>query len=224
MARKIAQTKKEDKITPKKAVRKKREITEKKEKAGSKKGLKKVALTVKVLKQKKMENDYQPEIISDVSEKNVAEFIVSENDSEQPEKAYSQGRIIIEREEGGRKLIMWSGVTFFMVLIVCFWGYQTKQDFQQRVLAKQDNTLMNKWTDATKEISDKVENLNQGIEAIKSFEQDIVADTAVATATEPEIADIIQATTTEENINASSTQIKEEFIKELKSKIEEEMD
>lgn len=72
--------------------------------------------------------------------------------------------------ERHKQIIMWSGITFFMVLITFFWINNTRRvvDESRDELNKKD-AYGAEWEKAVDELSDKIVELKSGVESIDNF-------------------------------------------------------
>lgn len=72
--------------------------------------------------------------------------------------------------ERHKQIIMWSGITFFMVLITFFWINNTRRvvDESRDELNKKD-AYGAEWEKAVNELSDKIVELKSGVESIDNF-------------------------------------------------------
>ncbi len=74
----------------------------------------------------------------------------------------------VERE---KKLIMYTGIAFFMILIVSVWIFNIKNVFESTKAKTGDNTARVQLNEITDEFSKNMEQLKQGLEEIKSLEK-----------------------------------------------------
>ncbi len=125
------------------------------------------------------------------------------------EKDIKDIRAEIERAvklERDKRLILWSGVTFFMVVIFVFWIFNLKQTFKQIESSNSQNQEfnLNKITD---DFSKTMEEMKGNLADIKEFAE-IPAEVS---------------TSTEDKIGTSSpfVQPNQEEIDELKARLEE---
>ena len=108
--------------------------------------------------------------------------------------------------ERDKRLILISGVTFFMVLISFFWIYNLKNTFRAKSPSETESLSNSDWSALTEDIGKSLEDMKAGLKQAKIF-----TDTATGTASTtkpvrlPENNEIGQASTTskinEENIN-----------------------
>ncbi|PIT89457.1 MAG: hypothetical protein COU27_00255 [Candidatus Levybacteria bacterium CG10_big_fil_rev_8_21_14_0_10_36_7] len=123
-----------------------------------------------------------------------------------------KGRIIYENTEKDRRLIMWTGVIFFMVLIGAGWIYNAKKVFVETKLEGNEKSTLSfdNWEKMTGELSEKIVQMKEDLASLKEFEgedgglmnttnseRDLFATSSeefLATTTEESLA-----TTTEEN-------------------------
>lgn len=72
-----------------------------------------------------------------------------------------------EKVEQEKRLIMWSGITFFMVLITFFWVY----NFNNVFLVEADKQIAGKsWEELSDEFGQQLEQMKIDIEKIQAFE------------------------------------------------------
>ncbi|MEA3398117.1 MAG: hypothetical protein U9R06_00020 [Patescibacteria group bacterium] len=114
--------------------------------------------------------------------------------------------------EKDKRLILISGVTFFMVLILFFWVYNIKNMFKDQVLNNAEETKITDWELLTNEIGDSIKNIKDDIVEIKTF-ADTASTTLSATSSQFKLPDSGQA--------SSSREISEAEINNLKTKLEE---
>jgi len=121
-----------------------------------------------------------------------------------------QGRVITERTESSKIFLMWSGVSFFMILIVIFWGYNTVNNIQKAQLDFQPSERSLALKQMTAELSSKMGEIKSDIESIKSFASSSIESQAGDNNRES----IFQATAT------TSNQVTDELIQNLKRNLE----
>ncbi len=128
----------------------------------------------------------------------------------------------LERIEREKRLMMKAGVTFFMVLIVFVWMYNTKQFFQKTALENKNPST--DWEEMTDEISYKILEMKEGLDEIKNFDNSTSTDELQATGTQAILPDN-DLINKEDILNTTSTDLKieEEEINELKKKLEEKI-
>jgi type II secretory pathway component PulM len=130
----------------------------------------------------------------------------------------------IIRKERDKRMILWAGVSFFMVLIFGFWIYNLKHTFKK---IENENAGGNdfEWSEITGDFSKTMDEMKENLAEIKKF-----ADTAenyeAATSTVAVGTSTISiiGTTTEEKIISTSTPVKQDDldeIEELKARLEE---
>ncbi len=74
----------------------------------------------------------------------------------------------IERE---KKLIMHTGIAFFMILIISAWIFNIKNVFESTKAKTGDNAAQTQLNEITDEFSKNMEQIKQGLKEIKSLEQ-----------------------------------------------------
>jgi len=72
------------------------------------------------------------------------------------EKELAEARNMSAKAEQHKILIMWSGVTFFMALIVVFWLYQVKINFQELKTKNSMENNLSEWNEAADDIWQKM--------------------------------------------------------------------
>lgn len=85
-------------------------------------------------------------------------------------KPSKQAAIIYERVEKDKKLAMWSGVIFVMIIIVLFWINMTKKSIEQSI---QQNDIRNaavNWEDFSIEMDGKIDQLKNDLDKIRQYE------------------------------------------------------
>ena len=217
---------------------KKKKVDEPKKKLGKKS--KKVELKVRVkTKPKKKEElktqEVEEKMVAEEKKKKpkTAEKKTKQSKEKKIEKPLfeEKGRIIHEDTEKDRKLLMWAGVIFFMILIAAGWLYNAKRVFEENKIEGKNESMFNfeNWDKMTNELSDKVIQMKEDLESLKEFkgseEEPMNASSSerdlFATSTEESIA-----TTTEEideeKDNATKTQL--EQLKEKLEALEKELE
>ncbi len=72
--------------------------------------------------------------------------------------------------EHGKRMIMWSGVTFFMILILTVWIYNTSKIFQQTKISDNGGGFdLSDWDSLTNELGDRINQMSKGLEELESF-------------------------------------------------------
>ncbi|MDD5291319.1 MAG: hypothetical protein PHZ04_04385 [Patescibacteria group bacterium] len=122
-----------------------------------------------------------------------------------------------EKIERDKKLMMWAGVSFFMVLISAFWILNIKSIFKETKEAR-DNPQKFEWEKITNEFGQTIEQIKEGLTELK---QAAVTDN-ISTTTEDN-ANINNFLPTAEDIGSSSPAGtgSEETLGELKDRLKE---
>jgi hypothetical protein len=116
---------------------------------------------------------------------------------------------LIERD---KRLIMYSGVSFFMLLIVFFWIINIKQVFKQTAANSQTNNSLAEFDQLSGDLSEALEEIKNGVREIKS---EINATTTVKEAKNENIATGTLPMANEKQF------LSDEDILELKQRLEE---
>lgn len=127
-----------------------------------------------------------------------------------------QEEIMHEKVERNKRLIMWSGVTFFMVLIVFGWAYSTRQVFKNVEGNNEENFSLSDWREITTEISEKMSQIENDLKAIEEFNSINTSSSGRLPSGDLDegLTDSLNTTTTETQVNAKE-------IEELKKKLQE---
>jgi hypothetical protein len=131
-----------------------------------------------------------------------------------------EARIVSMKIEREKRLIMWSGVIFFMILISFFWIYNTRKVFMNsRLESKSTITEDKTWQELSQEISGKIEDLKEGLKEVEEFTQE-PSSTAIVNTEKQErsLFELPVAGTSTIKSDASSTS---GSVDKLKEKLEE---
>jgi hypothetical protein len=82
-----------------------------------------------------------------------------------------KARVIKERPEKEKRLLMWIGVTFFMSLFSIFWFYSTKESIERSRLEWKDSGAEESWDKMAENVSKQIQEMKGGIESVKNFSQ-----------------------------------------------------
>ncbi|MBU4347093.1 hypothetical protein KKF23_00865 [Patescibacteria group bacterium] len=104
-----------------------------------------------------------------------------------------------EREKG---LIMYTGIAFFMILIISVWIFNMKSVFKSTKAKTGDNTAQAQLNEITDEFSKNMEQIKEGLKEIKSLEKNSSAQN-------------------ETSLKDSAEKINPDEIEKLKEKLEE---
>ena len=129
---------------------------------------KKVKLAVKV-RSKKDKAINSSHIVAIEKNKNLekkinAKKIINQAKTRQP-------RIISEKLEKDKQLIMWGGITFFMVLIIFVWGFQIKHSINQTKL-EDNGQKTEEWKDIFSDLEKNISDLKTDLEKVKEFSEE----------------------------------------------------
>ena len=115
---------------------------------------------------------------------------------------------------------MWTGVIFFMVLIVFIWIYNIKDILNEPKASNEEIGLSSDWAKTKEEVSEKISEMKEGLEVIKEFakKENETPNNFPSQATSTESGKLLEtATTTEEAID-------DEKLEEIKEKLSDELD
>jgi cytoskeletal protein RodZ len=152
------------------------------------------------------------------------EFKEHEKRPENKKNKLWKGGVINKRIERDKRLMMWSGVVFFMILISFFWLYNTKQVFQKTSRENRTDFSFSNWSEMTEEISDKMNQLKDDLEGIKSFGETGTATPATLSDTSTSSLQVSESAEQGENLFFSTTTesyIDPEKLDDIKKKLEE---
>ena len=82
-----------------------------------------------------------------------------------------QPRIISEKLEKDKQLIMWSGITFFMVLIMFVWVFQIRHSISQTKL-ENNNQKTEEWKKVFSDLEKNISDLKTDLEKVKQFSEE----------------------------------------------------
>ena len=82
-----------------------------------------------------------------------------------------QPKIISEKLEKDKQLIMWSGIIFFMILVVFIWVYQIKSSISQ-TKSESNNQKTEEWKEVFSDLEENIGNLKTDLEKIKEFSEE----------------------------------------------------
>ncbi|HAM88831.1 MAG: hypothetical protein US83_C0006G0067 [Candidatus Falkowbacteria bacterium GW2011_GWC2_38_22] len=175
-------------------------------------------------KKKKTDNGFIQSGVEKEVKENVTKTVVTAKieNNYKPESKARPAVIISQRTEADKKLIMWSGIGFFMVIIFVIWIFQIKQTIIQAKIedngdSTEDISMM--LGDVTEKIGqmkvdlDKIRNYNETV-ATGTAEVDLVLRDKIEELVEDIASSTVQATST---VEATSTEAE---IVELKKKLE----
>jgi len=128
-----------------------------------------------------------------------------------------EGRILEEKIERSKELIMWSGVIFFMLLITFLWIYNIRHTFEASRLENDSESSIKGWQEMTRDLEERIGDFKEDYEKIKEIEIDEekggggLPESLSSTST----LELSLATSTISNI-----EVTQEEIEELKKKLE----
>ncbi len=184
------------KATAKKSPAKK--TTKKKAEARSKKGKKKKSTVRRTTKKK-----------TPAKKIVIKEAVQEVEESDYPEDQDVLNTYQKQEEQKDRTLLMWAGVTFFMVLIGFVWIMNTKRVFQETKLSAPESDV--NWSELGEGISDTWGTLKQELGEIKKMNQASSTDDQASTLLDTEVATSTQ----------KSGELSAEEFEELKQKLKE---
>lgn len=78
-------------------------------------------------------------------------------------------RVLKERKEEDKRFIMWIGVSFFMILIIIFWFFSTKETIEKskKDLLPSDSAL--EWDRMADELGRQISEIKAGVAQVKNF-------------------------------------------------------
>jgi hypothetical protein len=117
------------------------------------------------------------------------------------EKEEIRAKLIWEKTEREKNLLMWSLVVVFMLIIGSFWAINFRTMFEKTIPEKKSELSIEKWKNMASELDQRVNNMESDLQKIRSF----------ASSTEfSNLANGIQATSTllnKENISTSTNSV-----------------
>lgn len=151
-----------------------------------------------------------------VAPKAVTKKIAKEKSAVKEKKAdkdQAEGQILEMKVEKEKRFIMWSGITFFMILILVFWVYNTRQ-VMRNISQEADNETILDWQELGADVSTRLEQMRSDLDQIKALRTD---STSTPTATLPINEDVNTGPSTSSGLDLS-----EEELKILKEKLEQD--
>jgi len=159
---------------------KKRAISVKKtvKKANNKKIAKKGAVKKTVQKKVKLAVKVRSKIDKTVNSSHIVAIEKNENLEKEikAEEIINQFKtrqpgIISEKLEKDKQLIMWSGITFFMVLIMFVWVFQIRHSISQTKL-ENNNQKTERWKEVFSDLEKNISDLKTDLEKVKQFSEE----------------------------------------------------
>ena len=132
--------------------------------------------------------------------------------------------VLYEKVVRDKRFMMWTGVTFFMILITFFWIYNTRQVFEQSNIERNNDFSLTDWQELTDEISEKMNQMKQDWENIESFSEAGTGSPARLPDTSTSSAQDSGLVESEEQLLFSTStefEISQEELNKLKGKLEE---
>ena len=121
-------------------------------------------------------------------------------------KATAGKQVDLEKIERDKRLMMWAGVTFFMVLIFGAWVFNLKNIFKTTENTDINNSAVQEWDKIADEFTKTLEKVKEGMAELKEIE------------TEEEGRDIFSETATTSD---DAVVFEDDEINELKKRLEE---
>lgn len=125
-----------------------------------------------------LEIDKEKELEKKIEKERQAKLEELKAQQEKPKVART--RVGTEAEiEYHKKIIMWSGIAFFMVLVSVFWISNTKKVVEEsRTLINQQSDKKVDWDELVDEISDKIVEMKSGLQNIENFNNGAVSSSS----------------------------------------------
>ncbi|RLC39239.1 hypothetical protein DRH27_00210 [Candidatus Falkowbacteria bacterium] len=136
-----------------------------------------------------------------------------------------EGRILEEKIERSKEMIMWSGVIFFMLLVAILWIYNIRHTFKVLQEKNDSESGISDWQEMTRELEEKISDFKDSYEEIKNIEEPGGEQGELPTSNEAEPASLFSTSTLEIDIatgTVMNTKVSAEEIEELKKKLEAE--
>ena len=136
-----------------------------------------------------------------------------------------EGRVLQEKVERSKELIMWSGVIFFMMLIAVFWIYSLRHTFEAARIKESSEAGALSWQEMTEDLEDKISGFKEDYEEIKqAAEENNNENNGLPASNEAESKNLFSTSTAGMENISSTTNIKAtpKEIEELKKKLEAE--
>ncbi|MCU0679366.1 MAG: hypothetical protein MUC28_02895 [Planctomycetes bacterium] len=115
-----------------------------------------------------------------------------------------------EQEEKAKRMMMYSGVIFFMLLVIGGWIYNMQQSISRTKAENAGEATLADWREMTAEISEKMEEMKEGLSEIQSFDAGQNSATGTMPASEDELF-----------LSSSTTELTPAEIETLKDKLED---
>ena len=191
-------------------------------KTKAKKDGKKVKLSVKVGKKKIIKKRHSVDLSSKrIRNEEQIEAIFERKRAEIKKAESDQNQLYqFKKVERKKRMIMWSGVSFFMVLIMAFWIYNTKQIFETEKNISDSQLPLTDWKEMTKEVGSQINEIRGAVNEMKATTSSDHEIQGLPSNDEVDSIETISSTT--EVLGISN--IEEEVINKLKKKLEEKID
>ena len=88
---------------------------------------------------------------------------------QEEEKLIEEAKQLYWQAEREKRIVMWSGVTFFMLLVGFFWIYNIKQVIESNHLENSDSIS---WLDMTNDMDGKFSQIKEEMAKVKKFAQE----------------------------------------------------
>lgn len=165
-------------------------------------------------KQKKRGQERDKKIVLNEIEKNLNEVLARAREAEprREDNPIPSGRAVIGEEDFARvdkierekRIMMWSGIIFFMALVVVGWFFSVKKVFMENRLASSNNEI--NWVKMAEDFNKTMEEMKKGLSQVRSVGNENSATSS------PQTAEINAATGT--------LPIDEDVIRELRGQLE----
>ena len=135
------------------------------------------------------------------------------------------GRVLQEKVERSKELIMWSGVIFFMMLIAVFWIYSLRHTFEAARIKESSEAGALSWQEMTEGLEDKISGFKEDHEEIKqAAEENNNENNGLPESSGADFNNLFSTSTVGADIASSTaeTEAAPKEIEELKKKLEAE--
>jgi len=133
-----------------------------------------------------------------------------------------EGRILEEKIERSKELIMWSGVIFFMLLITFLWIYNIRHTFEASRLESDSESGIKSWQEMTNDLEERISDFKDSYEDIKQIKEEESGKLSGLPESDESEPGSFFSTSTTDIATGTITDIKvsEDEIEELKKKLE----
>ena len=138
----------------------------------------------------------------------------------------SQARVFSAEplSEKKKSLIMWSGVVFFMALVLVLWGINIRQEFKKVSAANNVDQSSTDWQKMTQDLTSKLDEMKKNLDTISNYSATAAnnASSTVASSTNgvQPTASLPQASSTKEISTPAATSSAQAELGKLKTKLE----